>query len=40
MKDYHIAELDAAVASAYGFPADLPDAQILARLLELNREKR
>ncbi len=33
------AELDAAVASAYGFPPDLPDAEILARLLELNRAR-
>jgi hypothetical protein len=31
-------KLDAAVASAYGFPADLPDEEILARLLELNRQ--
>jgi type II restriction/modification system DNA methylase subunit YeeA len=30
------AELDAAVAAAYDLPADLPDADILARLLELN----
>ena len=30
------ARLDAAVAAAYGFPADLSDDEILARLLELN----
>lgn len=30
------AKLDAAVAAAYGFPADLSDDEILARLLELN----
>lgn len=30
------ADLDAAVATAYGFPADLTDEEILARLLELN----
>ena len=30
------AELDAAVASAYGFPENLPDEEILASLLELN----
>lgn len=34
------AQLDAAVASAYGFDTDLPDETILARLLELNRRKR
>jgi hypothetical protein len=28
--------LDAAVADAYGFPADLADEEILARLLALN----
>jgi type II restriction/modification system DNA methylase subunit YeeA len=34
------AELDAAVAAAYGFPAaDLADEEILARLLELNRQR-
>jgi type II restriction/modification system DNA methylase subunit YeeA len=33
------AELDAAVATAYGFPADLTDEDILARLLELNRQR-
>jgi len=31
--------LDAAVAAAYGFPADLSDDQILARLLALNHER-
>ena len=30
------AALDAAVAEAYGFPADLPEPEILARLLERN----
>ena len=30
------ARLDAAVAEAYGWPADLPDAEILERLLALN----
>jgi hypothetical protein len=34
------AQLDAAVASAYGFPENLPDEEILARLLELNMRKR
>jgi hypothetical protein len=32
------AALDAAVAAAYGWPADLPDAEILARLLALNQQ--
>jgi SAM-dependent methyltransferase len=32
-------ELDAAVAEAYGWPADLTDAQILERLLALNLER-
>jgi hypothetical protein len=32
-------ELDEAVAAAYGWPADLPDEEILKRLLELNRER-
>ena len=31
--------LDAAVASAYGWPADLPDEEILARLFALNQER-
>ena len=31
--------LDAAVASAYAWPPDLPDEQILQRLLALNRER-
>ena len=31
--------LDAAVADAYGWPADLPDEQILARLVALNCER-
>ena len=29
-------KLDAAVAAAHGFPPDLPDDQILEKLLELN----
>ena len=33
------AELDAAVAAAYGWPPDLPEAEILARLLALNFER-
>jgi hypothetical protein len=32
-------ELDAAVAEAYGWPADLPDDEILARLVALNAER-
>ena len=32
-------ELDAAVAAAYGWPADLPDEEVLKRLLELNLER-
>lgn len=32
-------ELDAAVAAAYGWPADLSDGEILARLFELNRNR-
>ena len=32
-------ELDAAVAAAYGWPADLSDEEILARLFELNQER-
>ena len=31
--------LDAAVADAYGWPADLPDGEVLERLLELNLER-
>jgi hypothetical protein len=34
--DHAHRQLDAAVAAAYGWPADLADAQILARLLALN----
>ena len=33
------AELDAAVAAAYGWPPDLPEAEILALLLALNLER-
>ncbi len=33
------ARLDAAVAAAYGWPAALPDAEILARLLALNQAR-
>ena len=32
-------QLDAAVAEAYGWPADLPDAELLARLVRLNHER-
>lgn len=32
-------ELDAAVAAAYGWPANLPDEEILARLVALNAER-
>jgi len=32
-------ELDAVVAQAYGWPADLPEAEILARLVALNHER-
>ena len=32
-------KLDAAIAAAYGFPADLTDEQILERLLKLNLER-
>ena len=33
------ATLDAAVADAYGWPPDLPDAEVLQRLLGLNLER-
>ena len=33
------ADLDAAVAAAYGWPTDLSDAEILERLLALNLER-
>lgn len=36
--DVHRA-LDEAVAAAYGWPADLPDEEVLARLLALNQER-
>lgn len=32
-------ELDAAVAEAYGWPADLPEAEILERLVQLNAQR-
>src|SRR5690606_30303818 len=32
-------ELDAAVAEAYGWPADLPDGEILQRLVDLNARR-
>jgi type II restriction/modification system DNA methylase subunit YeeA len=38
LRDAH-AQLDAAVAAAYGWPADLDDAEILARLFALNQER-
>jgi type II restriction/modification system DNA methylase subunit YeeA len=37
--DFAHKKLDAAVATAYGWPADLSDDDILARLLELNRAR-
>ena len=38
LKELHD-KLDAAVADAYGWPADLPDQEILARLVALNKER-
>jgi type II restriction/modification system DNA methylase subunit YeeA len=38
LRDAHAA-LDAAVCAAYGWPADLSDAEIIARLLELNGQR-
>ena len=38
LKEYHD-ELDTAVAAAYGWPADLSDNDILARLVALNQER-
>ena len=32
-------QLDEAVCAAYGWPPDLPDAEVLARLLALNLER-
>ena len=37
--DHSHATLDAAVFAAYGWPTDLPDAEILERLLTLNLER-
>ena len=37
--DFAHKKLDAAVAAAYGWPADLPDDEILTRLLALNLER-
>jgi hypothetical protein len=37
--DHAHRELDAAVAAAYGWPADLTDEQILERLFQLNQER-
>ncbi len=37
--DHAHRRLDAAVAAAYGWPADLPDDDILARLFALNQER-
>lgn len=37
--DHAHRELDAAVAEAYGWPADISDEEALARLLALNRER-
>jgi type II restriction/modification system DNA methylase subunit YeeA len=38
LADAH-AELDAAIAQAYGWPADIPDDEVLRRLLELNHSR-
>jgi hypothetical protein len=38
LKEYHD-RLDALVADAYGWPADLPDEEMLSRLVALNRER-
>jgi hypothetical protein len=38
LKSFHD-DLDAAVADAYGWPADLPDEEVLERLVALNRER-
>ncbi|MCH7976340.1 MAG: hypothetical protein IIC18_07280 [Bacteroidetes bacterium] len=38
LRDIHD-KLDAAVAEAYGWPADLPDQEILERLVALNAER-
>ncbi len=38
LRDIH-ARIDAEVAAAYGWPADLPDAEILQRLVDLNHER-
>jgi len=38
LKEYHD-KLEAAVADAYGWPADLSDSEILARLVALNAER-
>lgn len=38
LRELH-AQLDAAVAEAYGWPKDLPDAAILERLVALNHER-
>ena len=38
LKEYHD-RLDALVADAYGWPADLPDEEILSRLVALNKER-
>ena len=38
LKEYHD-RLDTEVAAAYGWPADLPDTEILARLVALNQER-
>jgi hypothetical protein len=37
--DEHHAEIDAAVAAAYGWAADLPEDEVLARLVALNRQR-
>lgn len=37
--DEHHAAIDAAVAAAYGWPVDLPEEEVLARLVALNRRR-
>ena len=38
LRDLHD-QIDAAVAEAYGWPADLPEGEVLQRLVDLNRER-
>jgi hypothetical protein len=39
LRDASYRNLDAAVAATYGWPADLSDEEILARLFELNQAR-